>query len=604
MFNSLAPWLSDPPTWLPTTVKAQPPGAAPLQPGDLLLGWQDGQSPSTRAIGIQELFTSTSLTYPFLPLTGGAISGDLSVGGVMMLSRDPSQPLEAATKQYVDGHGGTGPVGGPFLPTAGGVLNSPGNLVIAGTLGVNGEVTVSSNGIKYGGVGSTNDIAFNWNGSVISGYVDATLIGDLATVSSVSTNYLPLLGGTITGNFGVNGNTTLHDTTFAGGLGIAFTGVFNSGVSYAFGWDGTALNYAINGAGQGQLYTVGQNDGRYKAASAYTPNQNVDYNQSPSFFHLYVRGNLGINYANFGTDWFAFGWNGLINCYVDGGYQGDIAFTSWVAANFKNIGAYTPNQNVDGGSGPYFGALVVGGDTTMHNTYNDGGLGIIYRHFSGVWTAFGWNGRVQCWLDGGAAYVELRDTRDYIPNQNVDNGAGPHFSNVWCDNHGIVYAPWNGSAVAIPWDGESVRFHLDGADRGWLVRSSGEEGYTAISRIAVSGGGAMGVWWPGGFAGWSVSFSDRRLKSNIQPSTIDALALVNRLTFHEADLLAPIPGAVPQHWDCALIADELAEVIPLAVIEHEEGEGYAQINELPLITTMARAIQQLTARVEYLEGRT
>ena len=64
--------------------------------------------------------------------TADNISGDLSgkvnkagdtMTGPLVLSGDPSQPMEAATKQYVDQHGGG--ASGDFLPLSGGTLTGP-----------------------------------------------------------------------------------------------------------------------------------------------------------------------------------------------------------------------------------------------------------------------------------------------------------------------------------------------------------------------------------------------------------------------------------------------------------------------------------------------
>ena len=59
-------------------------------------------------------------------------SGD-TMTGFLFLSGDPTQPLHAATKQYVDGI--VGASGGPFLPTAGGTMLGhivlPGNPTLA-----------------------------------------------------------------------------------------------------------------------------------------------------------------------------------------------------------------------------------------------------------------------------------------------------------------------------------------------------------------------------------------------------------------------------------------------------------------------------------------
>ena len=371
-----------------------------------------------------------------------------------------------------------------------------------------------------------------------------------------------------------------------------------------------------NGAGTDDFYVHRYNDAGTYLDAPFTINRSTGDVTIPHALNIgfdtvchnvYHDGTAGIMFRGLGqTHWVGLGWDGSwVTLYVDGGYQYQIISPAWVSNNFKSIGAYTPNQNVDNGSGPVFGGLSVTGDSVIHNVFCDGSVGIKYRAYSNVFTAFGWNGRVQCWLDGGGAYVELRDTRDYMPNQNVDVSAGPTFSIVWLNNNGIVYSPWNGSAVAFPWDGYSVRLKLDAADYGFLLRSHDEGGgWTGCHKLMLNGNGTCGIWWPdNNFAGWTIVWSDRRLKSNIRPATIDALGLINRLTIHELDLLPPVPHAVSQHWDCALIADEVEEVIPLAVVNYEEGEGYAQIREMPLIATMARAIQQLTAQNAALFAR-
>jgi hypothetical protein len=52
----------------------------------------------------------------YLPLSGGTLTGDLILHG------DPAIALGAATKQYVDTHP---PLNGPYLPLVGGTLSGP-----------------------------------------------------------------------------------------------------------------------------------------------------------------------------------------------------------------------------------------------------------------------------------------------------------------------------------------------------------------------------------------------------------------------------------------------------------------------------------------------
>ena len=90
-----------------------------------------------------DVLFAADLNAAFLPTSGGTLTGDSArSAGYFTLALDPTSPMHAATKPYVDGGGGGGG-GGPWLPTSGGVLNGPGNLAVGGTLGVTGAATLS-----------------------------------------------------------------------------------------------------------------------------------------------------------------------------------------------------------------------------------------------------------------------------------------------------------------------------------------------------------------------------------------------------------------------------------------------------------------------------
>lgn len=102
---------------------------------------------------------------------------------------------------------------------------------------------------------SSGTMSFGWcngDGTPVDGRMTLDRSSNLSVNGGVYATYLQS-----------SADARIANLYITGGLGINFTGVFNSGVWYAFGWDGTYLNYAINGGGQGQLLTVGQNDGRY-----------------------------------------------------------------------------------------------------------------------------------------------------------------------------------------------------------------------------------------------------------------------------------------------------------------------------------------------------
>jgi hypothetical protein len=538
--------------------------------------------------------------------------------GLGTVEGDPTAPLGIATKQYTDNK---------FVAISGGNYVKKDGDTMTGSLTVNPDITAS--GAMYAGVFSSVQAngypQFRWTNTAagvnlkkLVAFISPAGDFTMQFENDASSQAAAFLQATRSG-YAVATVTLTAPNIYLSGVTRAndiYSPVYRFTNTGGYIYGDTNVTQFIQDSGMwrweyaratGQLTWM--QGGTNLTLFQVTPNGalwNNDYHS--------VGGN-GIIYRGFTGNAIAFNWdsaNTCINQYIDGSWQGTVATRGWAGATFKGIGAYTPNQVVDYGSGPVFGGVTITGDAVTHNVFCDGSVGIKYRAYSNVFTAFGWNGRVQCWLDGGGAYVELRDTRDYIPNQNVDVSAGPTFSIVWLNNNGIVYSPWNGSAVALPWDGYSLSFKLDGGDRGRLLRSFDTGGgWTGCHQLMLNGNGTCGIWWPdNNFAGWTIVWSDRRLKSNIRPATIDALGLINRLTVHELDLLPPVPHAVSQHWDCALIADEVEEVIPLAVVNYEEGEGYAQIREMPLIATMARAIQQLTeqnvalmARMEQLEQR-
>lgn len=198
-------------------------------------GYVDGQ-----VEGLQSTVTSSLNNY--LPLSGGTLTGDL------ILNADPVMPMQASTKGYVDRlYGGT-------LPLSGGTLTGP--LVLRGnptqsnqaankkyvddTLadavgGITGFEVDSSDGSGYadyealtsahptGEVGtfylvvnpdSSAPNAFDeyfWTGT---GYEKAGGFGDVDT-SDLATKaelagYLPLAGGTLTGNLTLSGDPSAN----------------------------------------------------------------------------------------------------------------------------------------------------------------------------------------------------------------------------------------------------------------------------------------------------------------------------------------------------------------------------------------------------------
>lgn len=259
-----------------------------------------------------------------------------------------------------------------------------------------------------------------------------------------------------------------------------------------------------------------------------------------------ISGN-GIQYTLGSSNSIGFSWDGsFIVGHVDGTNTGELATTGWANGAFKPVGAYTPNQNVDNNSSPTFNS------PTLNGTLSVGSSGISYP--------------------GVAAGV-----------------------------HHIAFS-WTAGNPAL-------NVYVDGGEQAQAIISQSGGGFTSVFEMSLNGTGpSMAAWYTASNAvTWPCTFSARALKSNIRPADIDALGLVNRLAVYECDLTPPFEDAATQHWDCALIADEVAGVVPTAYVPAMErngvAAGYETVRELPLIATLWRAVQQLSAEVAALKAR-
>ena len=151
------------------------------------------------------------------------------------------------------------------------------------------------------------------------------------------------------------------------------------------------------------------------------------------------------------------------------------------------------------------------------------------------------------------------------------------------------------------------------------------------------GGGGPTNWVYSGTDGttWfychiDITASDERIKSNIADSEIDALGLLNRVKLSQFDIKPEVAawcqsvGKEPEertrmmrdaqaaHVGIGFVAQQVQTVIPEAVFcAHQHGlspdgplpDDLQSINNQMFIPYLVRAVQQLQARVEALEGR-
>jgi hypothetical protein len=167
--------------------------------------------------------------------------------------------------------------------------------------------------------------------------------------------------------------------------------------------------------------------------------------------------------------------------------------------------------------------------------------------------------------------------------------------------------------VGIWWDGSDFATDIAGDRNLHLVCSDVTEAQVGLPNViivnrlsvdpamanmhAVINNGTNDVSWP-------IALSDRSLKSNIVDAA-DALKIVSNVPVHEADFT--FPTGTPQHYQFTLIADEVRKELPYAApprTAHRDPKvkSYESVNTHHLTSVLWRAVQQLTERLDKIEG--
>lgn len=92
-------------------------------------------------------------------------------------------------------------------------------------------------------------------------------------------------------------------------------------------------------------------------------------------------------------------------------------------------------------------------------------------------------------------------------------------------------------------------------------------------------------------------WSDKRLKSNIVTSTVDALDAINKLNVYEYDFKK---DSTEYHKNIGLIAQEIGQYLPDA---HDKIDGIETYSPFFFVPYLVKAIQQLSTKVEDLERK-
>ena len=117
------------------------------------------------------------------------------------------------------------------------------------------------------------------------------------------------------------------------------------------------------------------------------------------------------------------------------------------------------------------------------------------------------------------------------------------------------------------------------------------------------GGNNAVVWWnqigSGSVKYWIDKSSDRRLKENIAPTTINAIDTINKLDMVKFDFIKD-----KKHEEIGLIAQEVEDIIPQAISRDPESEdSYLHIDYTAFVPYLIKAIQELNQKLEEVNER-
>lgn len=525
---------------------------------------------------------------PYLALAGGTLTGALNISGAAGTVRDIFGQTAGSTRWELQ-LGGSGVESGsnagsnfnliPYtdsgtaLPTALSIIRATGAATFANNVTIPSNASLLMNGAAgtYRNItGQTNGLA-RWT----------IQIGD-GTAESGSN------AGT---NFGI------YRYTDAGALIDAPLSFIRSSAAFTFTGSGTV---------NGNLVVGGAITSNTSITSATT----MSIKTTLSIAETGVNQNayVGFFQANYSP---RKGYVGLVSenlVFSADGYSSLTLSTSAASASFSGAlsvaGALSTNST-----------LTVASNAQISGSINSGAITCNGQFYAPNSNVLAGNAVYYCYNTNSGAYLNAY-THSYSSGWywtwNSSNGQLTWVGN----NSGVFSIQGNGvttcsrisfgsNGFSFGWGGY-LALYVDGGSQGTVVLSN-IGGWAQIQQIALTGA-TMGAWYSGGSVVWSVAASDRRLKSNIIDATKDAVQMLCSLPVHELDYT--FPGEKSQHWNWSLIADEVKEIIPIACVDNTSVHptnpdlpSYASINQLPLISALVKAVQQLSERLQILEGK-
>jgi len=339
---------------------------------------QAAASASSAAAAAAEAAASAALVGDALPKSGGTMTG------YIVLHADPVSPMQAVTQQYVDARvGGTG-----YLPITGGTLT--------------GALYVGSTGIGYMNitVADRHLFSFGWNGYPYIA-VNGTWVGTIATREYVSTAFLPLTGGSLSGSLFAAGEIHAQST-----FRISLSGAY---------WHSNANATILQMDSGGWNFTYNRATG---SITYYRGGDGLNLWYVDGSGNCFVRGSLQVNstivsssnlYARGGTVFFGAGDRSILQS--DNASYTLLAFLDNYQWHFNWATGVINWKRYDG-----YPVFNINNDGTV-NTLGDVNAGNNCRATNAV-SAVGGN----MWMGNGGAGRILQMAGDWYWDWNVSNG--------------------------------------------------------------------------------------------------------------------------------------------------------------------------------------
>ena len=428
-------------------------------------------------------------------------------------------------------------------------------------------------------------------------------IGAVTGGGSSALTYMPLAGDstkagslTVSTNLTVGGFTSLNGDVAIHGGGAAALSVDNGGIN--------AVNLTLNGGG-GSVLSV-PSGGITVAGTCALGGVNG---------HTF--GPNGISYPAYGGHYTAFEWNGTnLVAHVDG------TATPGALATVSQLGGYFPlaGGTITGGltiNGGGTALSVPNGNITTNGTLTVGQTGYfggdVTVHGGGTQALFVDNGGIRTvtsvQADGGG--IAINATNGDIRAAGVFQGQYLHGG---VGDAGVLKMYNTGDTMCFRWDGINVFYRIDETVEERIPWAQGFQGIAAQSDggsptgMSIDFQASVGV----GYAVHVDQISDARLKDNIRPTEIDALAALMQIPVRAFEWNKLGREYMPYVKDApiGLVAQEVQAFAPYTVgvttLSEDSKSGlpndvHRVIHE-HMTPYFVRAIQQLEARVKILEG--